>query len=510
MHKTRKQMWTYVSQLPKELPVWLKSSLASQPARTALSQTELTHHDALHCAGDSIDTEQAGSIQKDHASIPDLPSDAQTLATFEDTTFEDNSITSVTPSGTEPDDTLPGELVAGSGLQGEPGLESSLLIPICTDCPDTQSSQTLQDRGQFLARQERWSELSLLIRTADQNRCMTPSGIPEADLLAYGARADVVNAVEHALEEADCKGTPPWDSRVLIDGIMALEALRREHRLDSYLTALVAQAHIDIAWIWRGASTDKSNGETYLRRAAAHFERATTLMTPLEQDSHESAFLSATRCALYAGQTEDTLRVADAYGALIDQAPNNPRHMRALGAQMLPRANGSYAALELEARRTAARTQAEWGAGGYTWVYFDAMAMDEQACARVDPQFFLDGLHDILCANSSQEMINLLAAYCGVTLGQGTARNEQANSTRRKISAASRWLIRSHLRELHPLIWAHAAEGFDNNARITSLRRFTARGQAEAMHCIAGIFRDEIDSGHKVSFTPEGFDLVPS
>lgn len=504
MHKTRQQIWTRLSKLPKEIPVWLKGSSVSRPAANQDQQLSLPATDLA--PSDVHDQNQKNQNLK---ALNTLTTNLQAIEDVNSSTCSD--FASAADTG-HIDDTLIAEMTLSKASDTTKEmaheLETSLLIPVCTECPDIQNRQALQNQGQFLARQERWTELSKLIRTADQKRRNTAGGLPEADLLAFGARADVVNAVEHALEEADTKGTQPWDNRILIDGIMALEALRREHRFDSYLTALVALAHIDIAWIWRGAAADTQDGDTYLRRAAAHFERAATLMTPLEADSCESVFLSATRCALYAGQTEDTLRVADAYGSLIDQAPSNPRHMRALGTQMLPRANGSYAALELEARRTSVRTQDEWGCGGYTWVYFDAMALDEQACARVDPQFFLDGLQDILCANPSQEMVNLLAAYCGVTLRQGLGTNKQADITRNKISAASRWLIRSHLHELHPLVWAHAAEGFDNNVRVTSRRRFAARGKAEAMQCIAGIFRDEIDSGHKIAFSPKGFDLV--
>lgn len=449
MLKPRKQMWTLLSQLPKGIPGWLRSERSPLPD---------TDHEATGTAASA----KMGSVNA----------------------------------------------AAGNTLVETESLTDRLLIPICAECPDTQSRLVLQNRGQFLARQERWSELSALISAADQQRKYTPGGIPEADLLAFGARADVVNAVEHALAEASSKGELASDNRILIDGIMALEALRHEHRLDRYLTALVALAHIDIAWIWRGAATENANRETYLRRASAHFDRAAKLMAPLQDETSDSVFLSAAHCALFAGQSEDPLRVADAYAKLIDQDPSNPRHMRALGAQMLPRANGSYAALELEARRTAVRTQAEWGAGGYTWVYFDAMAQDEQACGRVDSQFFLDGLQDILCVNPSQEMINLLTAYCAVTMRNGSGVDGEVEMTRRRICDAARWLIRSHLRELHPLVWAHAAEGFDNNARVTSIRRFTARGQAEALEYIASIFRDEIDSGHKIAFTPEGFDLV--
>jgi hypothetical protein len=176
---------------------------------------------------------------------------------------------------------------------------------------------------------------------------------------------------------------------------------------------------------------------------------------------------------------------------------------------MLPRWFGSYDELELEARRTAARTQDIWGAGGYTWVYFDAIAIDETACARVDVDFFLDGLRDIVEVRPNQEMINLLAAFCAVALRNGLGLNEQADLARMQIIDAANWLIREHLTELHPMIWAHAADGFDNNARVTSVSRFAARGRADALQVIADQFREEISKGLRVIFTPNGTQTRP-
>ena len=60
---------------------------------------------------------------------------------------------------------------------------------------------------------------------------------------------------------------------------------------------------------------------------------------------------------------------------------------------------------------------------------------------------------------------------------------------------AANWLIRDHLTELHPLIWAHAASGFNNSVRINSPERFAARGQRDALRAIGDLFRDELRSG---------------
>lgn len=464
MLKSRDQMWTRLSQLPKDFPSWFPLDLLRAPKSTSPTRNDTSHRNPGVAVQDNHDqTAQQGA--------PQQPATARQL----------------------------GEL---------------LQIPTRNSCAESDCRLALQDRGQFLARQDRWHEVSELISTADQQHRRTPGGLLEADLLAYGARADVINAVEHALEEQRATPQPPAMDRVLIEGIMSLEAIRQEHAKCPYLTALVALAHIDIAWVWRASVAAQAHSprrqEAHLRRAAAHFERAATLLSPFKDQSHNSAFLSTALCALYAGQSADTIQVADAYGRLIDLDPENPRHMRALGTQMLPRANGSYSALELEARRCAAHTQEHWGAGGYTWVYFDALALDDHACTRVDIQFFMDGLQDILCTDPSQEMVNRLAAYCAVTLGRNQGRDARADAVRQDIAKAARWLIRSHLRELHPLIWAHAAEGFDNNARVPSLRRFAARGQDKALTCIADVFQEELKAGHKIAFSPQGYNLIPA
>lgn len=391
---------------------------------------------------------------------------------------------------------------ASPSEQAEP--EQHLDIPVRMEAEADQQRSALRERGQFLARQDRWQDLSDALSTADQDT-IPPGEMPPADLLAFGARADVVNAVEHALSDGSGRET-----RVLIDGIMSLEAIRTDHRHDPYLTALIALAHVDIGWLWRGSGPNAQPPKTDLRRAAAHFDRAATLVERFRHQSSNSAFLTAAACAVFTGQQTDTMNAADSYAHLIGLKPQDHRPMRALGMQMLPANGGSYSALELEARRTASLTQETWGAGGYAWVYFDAIVVDPMACARVDTAFFLDGLRDIVGICASQETTNLLTAYCALALPQSQPEDQTSAEQRQSITAATDWLIREHLREIHPLIWAHAAEGFNNNAKVSSLRRFAARGQADALRLIAKALHHEISAGQKAVFTPAGLQLEPS
>ena len=382
--------------------------------------------------------------------------------------------------------------------------EEFLSIPMADNSFEDDDRHDAQQYGQFLARQDRWEDLAQAIQGADEARETTRGGMPIADLLTYGARADVVRAAEHALMEGKSA-----KNRALLEGINGLEDIRREHPGVAGIALVLALAHVDIGWAWRGRGSNSTVSRQNREKFAAHFDRAEKILSPYRGAVSNSPVLAAAQCALLAGRSDPQTHTADSYENLIDLHPQNYRHMRAMGHHLLPRWFGSYDQLELEARRTAARTQKIWGNGAYTWVYFDAISLDDQACAQVDVEFFIDGLRDIVAARPDQEVINLLAAFCSVALHQRLGANDLADLARTQISDCAKWLIRDHLTEVHPLIWAHAAEGFDNNARITSVSRFAARGRADALQAIADQFRDEIHRGLRVTFTPDGPQLHP-
>ena len=367
-------------------------------------------------------------------------------------------------------------------------------------CPDPTREDLTRDRhqhrAQWLVRQERWEEMAAALHDADQSREMTPGAMPVAELMAFGARVDVILAAEHALFD----GKPARDAPMM-DGIEALEHVLEEHAGNAMIACVVAQTHIDIGWAWRGTGTEGEVPNRNRSAFAAHFDRAREILAPYEQDTTGSALLAATRCALLGGTGAEPRAVADRYERLIDLNPANPRPMRAMGHHLLPRWHGSYAQLELEARRTAARTEETWGAGGYTWVQFDAISCDARACANLDVPFFIEGLRDILARRPDPHTANLLAAYCASAIGQATPSEDAAGAVRAEIADCARWIVRDHMTELHPMLWAHAARGFDNNLRVRSARRFAASGRDEAMRIITGLFQGEIEAGKRVIFT---------
>ena len=378
-------------------------------------------------------------------------------------------------------------------------LKNGLSIP----CPDPTAEERCRDlhqaRGLKLARIEEWQTLTDEIMQADSQRLKTPGGMPVAELLAFGARADVVSAAEHAL----IGGRPAHDAP-LMAGIESLEQVLAENPNNPALAAIVAMAHIDLGWAWRGTGWDIEVPLRNREAFAAHFDRATSIMDDFDAAALESPLLASTQCALVTGQDGSNRKIVRRFETWIDLDPKNPRAYRAFGAQMLPRWHGNYDQLELEARRAAGRTHDIWGAGAYTWVMFDAISSDPIACARVDLEFFLDGLHDILRNTSDQHTVNLLLAYCANTMGSTQTGNDDTDYVRTQIASAADWIVRDHLSELHPMLWAHAARGFDNALRIRCAERFAASGYADALHFLTEVFRRELSAGQRVVFTKNG------
>ncbi|WP_375228131.1 hypothetical protein [Roseobacter sp. S98] len=387
----------------------------------------------------------------------------------------------------------------GESTPAEGTDDSILQIPCPMPSDEDRIRDQHQQRGQFLARQDRWQDLADLMCEADRTRATTPGGMPVADLLSFGARSDVVLAVEHALTDGRRAGSP-----ALMSGIEALEEMLAEDPACPWRGATVAMAHTDTGWFWRGTGWESQVPDRNLEAFSAHFDRARDILDRFAPTRKTSPFVSGAFCALHGagGQHLDTL--TRDFEQLIDLNPMNPAPLRSLGNYASPRWFGSGQALELEARRTAARLLPHWGAGGYTWVMMDALSGDETVCAALDTDFFIEGLGDILERRSDQYTANLLAAWCMNSFARHQSADEDTRITRRKIAACAGWIVRNHMTELHPLIWAHAARGFDNNLCVNSTRRFAASGREDALRLLRHVFRHEINEGLQITFTPKG------
>ena len=351
-------------------------------------------------------------------------------------------------------------------------------------------------QGQHLARQENWVELGRLVRTFDTQRRRTSGGRSLADLLAAGARADAVEAGRDAVRRGDV--------RAANDPIEALEEVLRELCEDHGVATVVARAHMDIGQAWLGDSP--RDAVPAARKAAflGHHRAAARIVDRFDPFLLDAPGLAALRCGLLDADSRPSLRMADDYEDLIDLDPQNDGALRQFGRHLLPRWYGSYEALDAEARRTAARTGEVWGAGAYTWIYFDAVALDPMAFRRLDAEFFVEGLHDILDRRDDQHTANVMAAYTGLTLSGMAA----PGSARGRIADCFDWILRDHLREIHPLVWA-AAPAASHEKPVKGTEDGTRRGRVRALSAIAEHFAADILAGGRVVFSDDGPQVTP-
>ena len=382
-------------------------------------------------------------------------------------------------------------------------LAKHIILPSLPVTDEEMARATHQDNGLKLARQENWQELSRLIQHAEDCRLHTPGGESAAMLLAFGARSDVVAVVEDALyDEAEPRS----------DGIDALEEMLAEQYGDYACALITALAHIDIGWAWRNTAPE-GDGSLHLLRFREHFKRAEDILGPFDGVELDSPSLAAAQCALLASRPRPGTRVADDYEILIDLDPDSPRHMRALGQHLLPSYYGDYKQLELEARRSAARTGDIWGSGAYTWVYLDALALDAATLGQLDCDFFLEGMQDILNRRRDQHVTNLLAAFCAITMGPGTRAEKQpaaAEKTRKRLHGFLDRILTSHLQELHPLIWSQTLLNPGLTPPLPSRRALVTKGRITALRVIAERFADEIAKGNSIAFSTSGMYVLPA
>ncbi len=382
-------------------------------------------------------------------------------------------------------------------------LAKRVILPFLPVSDEEMARATHQDRGQKLARQEMWEELSAKIRYADAARLATPGGETASLLLAYGARSDVVSAAEDSLHD----GVVPQ-----AEGLAALEEVLEEFP-DDYATALIlALAHVDTGWAWRNIAgrDDPSEAAT---RCAGHVDRAEAILSPFEGYDLDAPSLLAARCALDAACERRARRLPGDYESLIQSDPHGHRHMRALGRHILPAYAGGLRTLEVEARKATLRTESQWGTGGYAWVYFDALALDKRALDLLDPEFFIEGLHDIVTRKHDQHIINLLTAFCAITMAPG-GRDEvltpQGDETRALVHDCLDWLLQDHLQELHPLIWSQMLLAPGHAPLLPSRRALVAKGRQTALRIIAARFANQIADGSSIAFSQKGMYRLPT
>jgi hypothetical protein len=356
------------------------------------------------------------------------------------------------------DPALRGGLINIDALHTTPRLS----LPMRDTSAEEEMRNALFEEGLHLARQDAWVRLGDRIRNADSYRAMTPGGVPEAELLAEGARSDAITAANRAVTAGD---------EVAAAAIMSdMQGVLEEAPEDHGVAYVIAMAHIDIGWSWRGEGWRQDVPASHRAAFFRHFKAAADLIDAYDPFELDSPMLASVRCALLSAETRPRSRASDDYEDLIDLAPGVAKYMRALGNHMLPRWFGSHERLEHEARRTMERTTDIWGSGAYTWTYLDALTVDDDAFALLDAELFCQGLRDILTHQDDQHTVNVFAAYSGSAVDLKGVNAE----ARAQIADCFDWIVTDHLREIHPRVW-YAAKGvwatrLDDQSRLAKGR----------------------------------------
>lgn len=384
---------------------------------------------------------------------------------------------------------------APAALGPAPIEPAKIHIPVRDTSPEALARQTRRLAGRALARQENWETLAAQLREADTARATTCGDMPVARLLAEGACLDVVETALTAVAAGDAT-TARRTLYCLHDAIEGVAG-------SAWLSYALAQAHVTVAEAWAAAPT--TGDAAILRRDARsqHLETAARLIAPFHPLEVDSPAIAALRCALLELDPRPGRRVIEDYEDLIDLDPSCSAHMRALGRDLMPTRFGNWDRLDREARRTAGRTADVWGAGGYVWVWLDALASGQlRGFAHVDAELFTEGLHDILTRRPDQHTANCLAAFCGMTLSGAS----EPSSARARISGCFGWIAEDHLREIHPALWACARPFAGQTGAADRLRL----GEGRARSALAEHFAHQLRLGREVRFTGAGVVLSPS
>lgn len=397
------------------------------------------------------------------------------------------------PSSTDPDDS------ESAYLQDEiPPLRPRVEIPICDPGTEAHALAKTFGRGQFLARQDAWEDVSREIRDAEKQRSLTPGLASIAQVIAKGCRSDAIYSVGQAVEKSNIQGA----GAILTAFATNLE----EDPDDPALSYILAMSHVDVALIWRGASQVQDLAPQRRQAHDYHMGAAAALADRFDPFEQDSPLWAQVRCAVIDSDPCAAQRVADDFEDLIDLDPQNPFHLVALGQHLLPRRLGTLEMLDRQARRKVAQLSDVWGAGAYTWVFMGALQQDPAAFRRLDPELFVEGMHEILDRHPSQHMANVMAAFTGLTI----AAPSENNSARARVMDCFRWILQDHLRELHPQVWALAPVPGKPDMHLGDDVDLISLGRTRAIGSIAQHFAPALESGRRLVFTPDGLQLRKS
>jgi hypothetical protein len=90
----------------------------------------------------------------------------------------------------------------------------------------------------------------------------------------------------------------------MLAGIEELETVLAESPSDYAIATVVAHAHIDMGWSWRGSHFGIDVSETNQNAFCAHFDRAADILAPFSELKPKPNFLAASECVQRSGRQD--------------------------------------------------------------------------------------------------------------------------------------------------------------------------------------------------------------
>ncbi|MEM9427791.1 MAG: hypothetical protein AAGA06_13935 [Pseudomonadota bacterium] len=359
---------------------------------------------------------------------------------------------------------------------------------------DEQRAKLFEDLRALVA-QDDWIGLAGKLEELDRSRAqLAQSEQRLADLALDFLRHDLAEAV----------GMPTmcnYDYYFEIpDSVLArVEDAARAHPDNPWLTALLAQVHIDRGWCARGGGWSHEVTEEGWHGLMNSFETAHALLQRFDVEDLRSSMYARVQFQLLAtADADDGLRHArGAYHDWSDLDVCNPQPHRSFAFFALPRWFGSWPEFEDEAQAAVARTEHIMGKGAYAHFYLEAFEYDEHcALTMLDVPLFIEALDDLIRRDSDPVCQALRAA---VLIGEMTEPEpvtilseffQRDNNTKRDA-------LRAMVRRIFETYVTHLPTEQDSEYEGRVLDQMTAA------------FAQDLMAGQTLEITPDGVRAVP-
>ncbi|MDJ0637251.1 MAG: hypothetical protein QNJ20_00340 [Paracoccaceae bacterium] len=340
-----------------------------------------------------------------------------------------------------------------------------------------------------------WVGLAAQLETLDKSReALDQSDIRLSDLALDYIRHDLSDAI---YAPNMCNFDHYYE--ILDPNLQRLEAASRKNPANPYLTALLAQAHIDRGWCARGGGWAHEVTEQGWDDLMRSFQTAHMLLERFDVRDLGSPFYARVKFQLMVTlEADDGLEIArEAYQDWSDMDISNPLPHRHFSFFTLPRWFGNWPLFEEEATRAAERTRHNSGKAAYARFYLEAFDHDgDAALSCMDVEFFHDALEDlitgapdpVLNAVKAIATLNEVVATEPITL-IGELLDRQLFRKRKSLKLIIRHLLDSHITHLP------TEDGSDIEEQI--------------MQAINRAYQPELKEGLHLSFTPDGIRMVP-